>query len=142
MQSGWGEDDTQAFRAAVNAAGHSEREVAASLHEAFGLTTAPPQPTVHRWLTGSVPRSAARRRAIRRYSQHYAPIRIGDTADSAPDPDAWNDRVAELSGEPLLGPRQGELIDAMTRRLGEGEPISEFDRAVFSDLIRILNLDR
>lgn len=141
MKSGWAEDDTRAFAAAVNAAGHSQSEVAASLHEEFGLTTAPPQPTVHRWLTGSAPRSAAHRGAIRRYTQRYGPIRTSDTTDSTTDPDAWDDRVAELSGEPLLGPRQGELVDAMTRRLGDGQPISEFDRAVFSDLVRILNLD-
>lgn len=58
--------------------------------------------------------------------------------DPAPD---FGGLVRRLTDEPLLGPRQGELVDAAVGRLRDGPPFSSEDQAVLSTLMRVLGLD-
>lgn len=51
------------------------------------------------------------------------------------------DRIARAeTGEPLLGPRQGALIDSLTHRLSSDVPLSEHDLIAAAFLGRVLNL--
>lgn len=62
-----------------------------------------------------------------------------------PDGPVGDDRefegsVRDLSGEPLLGPRQAALVDGVIARLAQGPPMSDDDRRTFEDLRRIVGL--
>ena len=48
--------------------------------------------------------------------------------------------VRGFTDEPLLGPRQGALVDAATIRLRDGSPMSSEDGAAFIALMRVLGL--
>ncbi|MCU1392861.1 MAG: hypothetical protein JWM34_1289 [Ilumatobacteraceae bacterium] len=54
--------------------------------------------------------------------------------------DRFDSAVRTVTDEPLLGPRQGALVDAMTARLRNGPPHSKADLAVFNALSRVLGL--
>lgn len=56
------------------------------------------------------------------------------------DSDDFDRLVQHTTGEPLLGPRQGALIDALTQRLGSGGPMNEHDLMTAAWLGKILNL--
>jgi hypothetical protein len=49
--------------------------------------------------------------------------------------------VRQLTDEPLLGPRQAAVVDAVTERLRNGSPMSADDGAALTALMRLLGLD-
>lgn len=54
----------------------------------------------------------------------------------------WSTHVADLSGEPLLGPRQGEFVDALVDRIHYGPSFNDDDYRVTLMTARILGLNR
>ena len=57
-------------------------------------------------------------------------------------PSTFDQLVRGATDEPLLGPRQGDLVDAMIRRLGTSKgSMNEWDYKTFADLRSILRLD-
>jgi hypothetical protein len=65
---------------------------------------------------------------------------VADQASTAVD--AEFERIAGRAvGEPLFGVMQAELIRGMSKRLSDGPPMSEFDRATYLDQLRILHID-
>jgi hypothetical protein len=67
----------------------------------------------------------------------------GDATEGAAEEPAreFDGLVRGLTDEPLLGPRQGALVDALTTRLREGPPMSSDDTAALTAGMRILGLD-
>ena len=130
----WDETAADRLRSAVFSAGHTQRQAIAELVEDHGLAAPPAQPTFSRWTTGrSVPAPEARASLASYIAAHC------NTATDAPDP-VWSASVAELTGEPLLGPRQARLVDALTDRLLEGRDIGEPEERVIVRLMRNLGL--
>ncbi|HZT64149.1 MAG TPA: hypothetical protein VFA11_00005 [Acidimicrobiales bacterium] len=66
----------------------------------------------------------------------------GDHPGAAGDefPGGFDNVVRRLTDEPLLGPRQGALVDAAIGRLSEGPALSDHDHAMLTEIMRILGL--
>jgi hypothetical protein len=64
--------------------------------------------------------------------------RPGAVGDDSPV--GFDSFVQRLTDEPLLGPRQGAVVDAFVGRLREGPPLSDQDHAALTDIMRILGL--
>jgi hypothetical protein len=54
------------------------------------------------------------------------------------DIEKFNGIVREITNEPLLGPRQGELVDTLTSRLSRGPQMSKDDLIIVKLLFKIL----
>jgi hypothetical protein len=54
--------------------------------------------------------------------------------------DATDDLERRAAGEPLLGPRQGALIDAVSHRLGAGPPLSMQDCYTIASIGKTLGM--
>lgn len=129
----WGPAVARQLRSARESAAHTQAQLAAALVTDFDLENQPTQGTVSRWLSGdAVPRSEQRGSLIR-YIDTYAPTQQ-DTSER------WRDLVTIASDEPLLGPRQSDLIDALIQRLAAGPPLSIEDSRLAGALARRLGL--
>lgn len=113
------------------------------------------QPTISRWESG-ITRQPHCITELLAYCDTYGPDReavesavasLG--AEPAPEDDRHGsasemgeflELVARAADEPLLGPRQAELVRGMSRRLALGPPLSPTDRATYLDQLRILGI--
>jgi len=59
--------------------------------------------------------------------------------EDGPAPD-FAGMVLRLTDEPLLGPRQGALVDALIDRLRSGSPLSGEDQATVTSLMQVLGI--
>jgi len=76
---------------------------------------------------------------------YIAEVEPNDTstrADPGQESEEFERVVRQATGDPLLGPRQGEFVDAITYRLRHGPPMSPDDTLARSDQMRILRLNR
>lgn len=128
----WGRADASRLRLAREAAGHTQDQLAVALADDFGLDSAPAQGTVSRWLRGDTTPRPDQRVVLRRYVDAHLP------ADD--DTTTWQELAAIASDEPLLGPRQGEFVDALIRRLGAGPSMTPEDVHVLGALARQVGL--
>jgi transcriptional regulator with XRE-family HTH domain len=127
------------------AAGHTQLECAELLTSRFGEPDRS-QASLSRYLSGKQEMPIDVVRAVSEYISIFDPDEpsgIGDTAaDDVADKPAqeFAGLVRRLTDEPLLGPRQGALVDTAMSRLRDGPPFSSEDRAVLESLMRILGL--
>lgn len=150
VDQSWTAEDNEAFASAIEAAGHSQNAVAQALFTNFGLHQRPAQATVSRWIHGAKPKASARA-SIRAYTHRYGPgagpagtpPRTRNTVDDAQAEHSqeWQERVASLSGERLLGPRQAALVDALIARLAQGPPLSDADRLAVEQIVHVVGLE-
>lgn len=130
--------------AARGAAGHTQQECASMLLDRFG---APPrsQASMSRYLSGKQEMPVDISQAASQYISTFNAAE--DPEDSSPDAPANGDPVlgADFAGlvqqftdEPLLGPRQGALLDAVVDRLRSGPPLSHEDLITITCVMRIL----
>lgn len=134
------------LEAAREIAGHTQTECAGVLVSRFGAP-ARTQASMSRYLSGKQTMPVDIVHAVSEYIAIFDPREPGggdaDAGDSpAPDdpgPD-FAGLVRGLTDEPLLGPRQGSLVDAAISRLRDGPPFSSEDHAVLDALMRILGL--
>lgn len=134
------------LRLARAAAGHSQEACASELSRLGGGTIT--QPLLSAWESGksaTVPEDAAH--AIESYIN--CELRLGiepptldkDSMNSADPAEAdFPSLVLSISGEPLLSPRQGALVDGLVFRLSHGPPMSVEDRLTALALAKILGL--
>ena len=102
------------------------------------------QSSVSKWVTGEIQKP---RRptvdAIRAYVAESERF-VGGEADQAraasQDGAAFAAAVRDLADEPLLGPRQGAALDAVTERIRSGQPMSEADERVIHHQWQVLGL--
>lgn len=134
----WRPRDRDDLRRAAREAGHSQAVLARKLASDFGLDETPAQATVSRWLSGRSEPRPEHRPALRRYIESYS-----SSPDASGDVDnlSWASVVSEVSGEPLLGPRQARLVDVAVDRLADG-PVTDRDVELFRILFRSLGLLR
>lgn len=130
--------------AARAAAGHTQAECARLLSSRFGAP-ARSQASVSRYLSGKQEMPVDIGHAVSQYISIFdSDDDLDDADDPAPVGEATPDFVGlvlRFSDEPLLGPRQGALVDAAVDRLRVGPPFSREDHAALTALIRILGLD-
>jgi transcriptional regulator with XRE-family HTH domain len=129
----WGRADARRLRSAREVAGHTQKELAMALVHEFGLHSAPAQGTVSRWLRGDMTPRPDQRAALQRYVEAHGPTDDG--------PSSWPDLAAIASDEPLLGPRQGEFVNALIQRIGAGPPMTQEDIQVVTALAHQLGLN-
>jgi len=143
----WTESDRTAFAEAVGLHGHTQGECAERLR-VLGATSAD-QSSVSKWATGRIQRpSASITAAIRKYideSPGDGMSRVLTVPSQAKvgrgEDDVFDESVRELTNEPLLGPRQAALVDAIIERLRSGSPMSEADNDARIAAARLLRLD-
>lgn len=138
---------TDRLAAARIAAGHTQAECAALLTSRFDAPLRS-QASMSRYLSGKqrIPLDIAD--AVSKY------INVFDTGETHEAGGEHDDRggaevpaerfagiVRRLTDEPLLGPRQGALVDAMIGRLRDGPPFSAEDAAAITATMRILGLE-
>lgn len=139
---GWGPYDTHELRKAVAAAGHTQEAFARAL-KAFGLASQPSQPTVSRWLRGGSTPTPQVRPALRKYRDAYLPgvgDQVSDSVAADGPKERWNEVLRDLSGEPMLGPRQAEYVDSITARIAKGPPMSAADAEALRIAAQVLGL--
>lgn len=113
------------------------------LFDRFG---APPrsQASISRYLSGKQEMPVDFFQAVSEYINTFD---AADSEDNSPDARAKADPVlgADFAGlvhqftdEPLLGPRQGALLDAVIDRLRSGPPLSHEDFITITSVMRIL----
>lgn len=132
----WARGEQRRLRDAFRASGHTQERFAVSLMDDHGHPGVPSQASVSRWLSGRAAPRASSRPALAEYCAEWLP----DLDDAADVPAGWEALLRDVSGEPMLGPRQASLIDAMTSRFASGPPLSTDDRSAFLHLARILGL--
>ncbi|MFN8049918.1 MAG: hypothetical protein U0Q22_00585 [Acidimicrobiales bacterium] len=144
----WRDDDRRRFRAAQAALGHTQAECAEQLR-ALGAPSAD-QSSVSKWATGRIARpSPAIVNALHQYIA-LAPAgggastsrgsRAAHMQSDGLEADGFEDMVRGITDEPLLGPRQGDLVDALIERMRSGIPLSEPDLLVLGSLASVLGL--
>lgn len=129
-------------------AGHTQAECATILASRFGAPSRT-QASMSRYLSGKQAMPVDIARAISEYINIFDPGEPTEGgADADDDPPVIDDPAPEFAGlvrrltdEPLLGPRQGALVDAATARLRDGPSFSSEDHSVLGALMRILGLD-
>lgn len=135
--------------AARKAAGHTQAACANTLASLGAPGRS--QASVSRYLAGkqSMPLDVAH--AVSKYINMFS---SGDSAEDDPEkagaalqPPPRDEPVGDFAGmvrrltdEPLLGPRQGALVDSLTQRLATGPPLSDQDRGAFESLMHILGI--
>jgi hypothetical protein len=157
----WGERERARLRAALKYAGHTERECAEVLRSEFGMPEAK-QENVSRWATGAT-RHPKRPEGLLAYMDTYgpshdqegcgenppaeaeqaAPSSVGQKADlnNQVDGDAAFDALAALAArQPLLGPEQRNLVEAITYRLRHGPPLTDADFKAYALQASLLGL--
>jgi hypothetical protein len=109
---------------------------------------APPrsQASISRYLSGKQAVPVDTLHAISEYINTFEP-ESADDASSGGGADADKEPVSDFAGmvrrltdEPLLGPRQAALVDALIERLRSGPPLSADDSSVVAPLMRMLGL--
>jgi hypothetical protein len=142
----WGNAERAGLKAARKHAKHSPEAFAQLLHEEFGGPRVT-QPTLSRWESGGIGRPDCVP-ALVAYTDAYGTheinelIQVEHAEESGPTTDALFDSLAQrVSGEPLLGPLQSQLIGGISERLQHGPPMSTEDRATFLDLLRVLGVE-
>lgn len=139
----WTNQDRNALDWAMGVHGHSQGECADALRE-MGATGAT-QTSVSKWISGKIakPRSSTVA-AVRAYvAQAQASSPAGPEGQPTADDQAFAQTVSGLrsSREPVLGPRQADLVDALIARLRSGSPMSAEDEATSSALLRFLGIE-
>lgn len=143
--SDWTEADGRRLRTARRRAGQTQSHCAAQLRR-LGADRAS-QASVSEWERGSSRPAAPASAAIARYCELNEPAPASDhanggvDADSSPEGPGFDDLVRELSNEPLLGPHQLALVEALTARLRRGPPLSDDDEKARDWLVRILRVE-
>lgn len=132
--------------AARDVAGHTQAQCVALLTSRFGAP-ARTQASMSRYLSGKQSMPVDIQQAVSEYINIFDPDEPADAGATAgggpveeePAPD-FAGLVRRLTDEPLLGPRQGALVDTAIGRLRDGPPFSTEDQAVLDALMRILGL--
>lgn len=143
--SAWSQRDRDGLKLAMAALGHSQRACAERLRE-LGSTGAN-QSTVSKWISGDIARPQMKTvLAVRSYVEEAFPAGLPRSSqpelldDPLAQAQQFDDTVRGITNEPLLGPRQGDLIDAVTVRLREGPAMSDSDERALNEQRRILGL--
>lgn len=134
--------------AARAAAGHTQAECADLLTSRFGAPVRS-QASISRYVSGKQQMPIDMARAVSQYIMIFEPDEAAGANDARAGSDGREEMPAQqfagivrrLTDEPLLGPRQGALVDAMIGRLRGGPPLSEQDAAALTAAMRILALD-
>jgi hypothetical protein len=100
-----------------------------------------------RYLSGKQAMPIDISRAVSDYIGVFDPNEQSEAADASqdaptedgPGPD-FAGMVRRLTDEPLLGPRQGALVDALIDRLRSGSPLSGEDKATVTSLMQVLGI--
>lgn len=138
----WRQEDRDALEWALGVLGDSQRECADALHElgAPGAT----QTSVSKWISGVIkkprPKTIAAVRAYVDLARTASPG-SGTNAGAADNDEAFEETVRGITSEPLLGPRQADLVDALIARLRSGSAMTPADEAASSALQRFLGLE-
>ena len=146
MDIRWGEVERRALRAARRSLGHSQSKCVDAL-VALGAA-AVPQATFSKWETGQIrrpPNDALP--ALTQYLQSYSadpPDESGATNRStSTDAEAQFDSVVRgITGEPLLGDLQRQLVEAIAFRLRNGPALSEEDERAHEWAARSLGMSQ
>ncbi len=135
----WDRDAGRSLRAARSLAGHTQSQCAEALRSAGAPSGS--QAAVSEWERGSSAPSAAAQEAVRHYMRQYHTA-AGATAPEVPNgrADAFDGIAGRIAGEPLLGPRQAALVDALTARLRSGPAMSDADERTAASLVAVLGL--
>lgn len=111
-------------------------------HGAPGRT----QASMSRYLRGLQIPPASVVTAIQRYI-HAHSVSTGDPGTTIPHDlggagvdEAFANTVRDVSGEPMLGPRQAAYVDAITSRLATGPPFSVSDLEIYRSMTHALGL--
>lgn len=127
----------------ARAGNHENQKECASTLKSLGAPRAS-QAAVSEWERGeTLPSDAATIQAIRTYVEQYFTAAISMSATGLAEGEqsgSFSDISRALSGEPLLTPRQGALMDAFMARLSLGPPLSEADLRAFKTTARFLGM--
>jgi hypothetical protein len=100
-----------------------------------------------RYLSGKQAMPPDVARAVVDYVDEFDPIGPSDVIEGAQTLPMAASSASEFAGlvrgltdEPLLGPRQGALVDALIGRLAGGTPLSSEDSLAVTALMRVLGL--
>lgn len=135
--------------------GHTQQECSDELSRLAGISVS--QPTVSKLETGVVTHPRVDLfQAVRIYVSYEAlnstpsvnasPTPTDPTTEPKPVAHATENAIAfdqvaqQLSGEPLLGPRQGAFLDAVTHRIRTGPPTTRTDLHVMEQMALNLGL--
>lgn len=148
----WTALDRSAVRAAMVAHRHHTQKLALPRLRELGAGAT--QSSLSNWLSDSKPRSphGHNRFALSAYVAESfpdglpePPVAVGSPQTSptpiSDDLAVLDETTRDVTGEPLLGDRQGALVDAATARLDSGVPMSDADERVYLHQCRILRLD-
>lgn len=138
----WTPADGRALKAARLAARETQDQCAAQLRRLGGLQIS--QGAVSEWERGSSKPRSAVVVVIREYCRRQGvgiPSSTADTVGNRESGTAFDGLVREIAGEPLLGPKQLALVEALTTRLRRGPPLSDKDDAAREWLTRVLRVD-
>lgn len=137
----WPADGGSHLRSAREALSQGQERCAAELR---GMGMKVDQGGVSRYENGRKPRDESAR-ILLHYIEGVESRVVSDPTgeESLTDtPSTFDQLVRGATDEPLLGPRQGDLVDAMIRRLGTSKgSMNEWDYKTFADLRSILRLD-
>jgi hypothetical protein len=95
------------------------------------------QSSMSRYLHGRQEPPSEVASAMRRYLSDASEVDGGTTGDIT---GAFAAVVQDVTGEPILGPRQGALLDAITTRIAAGPPMSASDLEAYGVAARDLRL--
>jgi hypothetical protein len=149
----WSAEARKWLDATMDKRGDTQEDVARLLLEEYGAPKRPTQETVCRWVSGQTKRPSSEFLGpIRAYCEDHAPELRGagypasadqeqETGENGEDEAAFAHLVRTITDEPLLGERQGRLIDGLAQRLATGPSLTVEDLVLAKSLAGILNID-
>lgn len=149
----WGPSQRRRLRTVRARNQQTQAACAAILRREFAVAAAS-QVNVARWEKGSIKRPGCAPQLVAYCDTYEARVDVFDANGSEVHPESASEanRASEsdgeafemlagrLTGEPLLGPRQAELVRAVAARIRSGPPLSEYDHRAIQDQFRLLNL--
>jgi len=125
--------------------GETQAQCATQLHRLGGPPVS--QGAVSEWERGATTPRPAAIAAIREYCRRQnvatssAAIPSKQLLDAVEPGIGFEDLARDIVGEPLLGPKQLALVEALTTRLRRGPPLSDEDDSARQWLSRVLRVE-